>query len=486
MRENMKPNIVVFMTDQQNASTISPDSPVKTPNMDRFLNQSIHFTESYTTSPHCCPSRAAFFTGLYPSQHGVWHNVEVDNAISRGVFDDVSMFPEDLKKLGYNTFFSGKWHVSAYEGPLDRGFDEVLREYISNYGRMKPKNQPVYNDWLQVYNNKDGIDSGDEIKSFGRIIKEGYPSYFQFGIEENPFGDTNTVELACEKIKGYDEDDPFFMYIGTTGPHDPYMPPFEYLEMYDIEDIELPMSFYDDLSDKPNLYKRTKERFELDEQEHKESIRRYYAFCSYEDALFGKVLDTLEEKKMMEDTIIIFLTDHGDYMGAHGLWAKGLPCFKEAYNICTVIGGGGIDKGINDEFISITDFAPTILELAGSTSENKMTGKSLLPFLKGEKPKDWRNFMHTQTNGNELLGIQRAVWNKHVKYVYNGFDYDELYDLVNDPLEMKNIIDCKEAEELLKPMVKEMWRFAEETKDNVTCPYIMVSLAPFGPGIIHS
>ncbi len=480
-----RPNILVFMTDQQNAATINPDHPAKTPNIEGFLKKAVHFTESYCPAPHCCPSRATFFTGLYPSQHGVWNNVEIDNALSRGVFDNIVMFPQELQKAGYNTYFSGKWHVSAYEGPLDRGFDVVLREYISNYGRIAKENLQKANDWEHVYSGKVKIDGPNESKDFGRIIKEGYPTYYQFGSAQNPFGDTDSVDLACGVIENYSDSRPFFMYVGATGPHDPYYPPQEFIDMYGLNDIHLPENFADEMEDKPELYRRTRERFALTQEEHLESIRRYLAFCSYEDSLFGKLLDAVNKKGIADHTIIIYLTDHGDYLGAHGLWAKGLPCFREAYNICAAIGGADIHGGgRNEELVSLADFAPTIMELAGIKSEVNYLGRSLAPLLYNQKAENWRTEIYTQTNGNELYGIQRAVWNKKWKYVYNGFAYDELYDLENDPLELKNLIHEKSLQPVVKEMCKKIWAFAKQTKDNCTCPYIMVSLAPYGPGII--
>ena len=101
-----RPNIVVFMTDQQNGDTIRPDHMALTPNIEEFCRSAVVLEEAFCPSPHCCPSRATFFTGLYPSQHGVWHNVEIDNAISRGVYDGVTMFPELLREKGYRNFFS--------------------------------------------------------------------------------------------------------------------------------------------------------------------------------------------------------------------------------------------------------------------------------------------------------------------------------------------------------------------------------------------
>ncbi len=480
-----RPNIVVFMTDQQNATTIGKNGSAITPNIDRFLKKSLHLTDTYCPAPHCCPCRATFFTGLYPSQHGVWNNVEVDNSLSRDVFDGVKMFPEALRDAGYNTIFSGKWHVSGFDGPEDRGFDQVVHEFIQNYGRIERGHYQVSKDWDHVYNNSANIDGPNEENQFGRIIREGYPHYSQIGESENPFGDTDTVTKAIDAINKYESDSPFFMYIGTVGPHDPYIPPKEYLDLYDINKIELPESFHDDLKDKPALYRRTKEIFDLEEAEHKESVRRYLAFCSYEDALFGKVIKAVKDKGIYEDTVIIYLSDHGDYMGAHGLWGKGLMCFDEVYRIPSIIGGGYISQsGVLDDFVSMADFAPTILEIAGVETEIPYIGRSLMPLIQGKKPDDWRNHMFTQTNGNEVYGVQRSVFNKEYKYTFNAFDYDELYDLKHDPHEMHNLIEDKTYQPIVKQMCKQMWGFARAIGDGTTCPYILTALAPYGPGVV--
>lgn len=486
MDKKRKPNILIFMTDQQLGDTIMPNHATITPNIDKFRQHAVQFTEAYCPAPHCCPSRATFFTGLYPSEHNIWNNVEVCNALSRKLFDGITMFPEELKGAGYRTYFSGKWHVSGCEGPLDRGFDEVLKEVTSNYGRNMQENIAYTQDWETYYSDKTNIDFEYSPKEFGRIVREGYPTYYQFGVEENPFGDRDTVVAACDKISTYQYEEPFFMYIGTTGPHDPYKPPQEYLDMYDLEDIKLPDTFGDGMLDVPALYRRTKDAFKLTVDEHKESLRRYMAFCSYQDALFGQVVDTLVEKDIFEDTIIMYMSDHGDYAGAHGLWAKGLPCYREAYHICALIGGGPIDNRnkTNSNLVSLADFAPTILEFAGVQTSTRFTGKSLVPFLSGQDVDDWRTEIYTQTNGNELYGIQRAVWNKKWKYVFNGFDYDQLYDLENDPNETQNLINKPELTPVIKEMCKKQWKFAKDHKDSCTCPYIMVALAPYGPGIL--
>lgn len=480
-----KKNIIVFMTDQQIGDTICENSPVFTPNIDRFRKKARHFREAYTPSPHCCPSRATFFSGLMPSQHGVWHNVENNNAISRDLFEGIKLFPEDLKENGYHTYFSGKWHVSAFAGPEEHGFDEILRYFTSNYGQMERGHRVHAEDWDNFYSDSSTIDREGDTKQFGQIIRPGYPKYFQFGVDENPFGDTDSVERAVEVLENYNSDEPFFMYVGTVGPHDPYTPPREYLDMYKDVEIKLPDSFYEELHDVPAFYKRTKEMFNLTEEEHIESLRRYYAFCTYEDALFGKVLDSVERNGFENDTIIIYLSDHGDLAGAHGMWSKGIPCYRESYNICAMIGGPDVQPGIEEEaFVSLTDFAPTILELAGIKVEREFTGMSLVPFLNGHKPEKWRDELFTQTNGNEMYGIQRAVFNHKWKYVFNGFDYDILYNLENDPDENTNVIKEDGSKEIVKEMCKKLWEFGREVKDNCTCPYIMTSFFPYGPGIV--
>ncbi len=482
----MKPNIVVFMTDQQNASTVCPDSPAKTPNLDAFRKKATQFTQCYTTSPHCCPSRAGFFSGLYPSEHGVWNNVEVDGALTRGLFDDVTLFPEQLQAEGYHTMFSGKWHVSAYEGPESRGFQEILRDPMINFGRRAPTNKPMHNDWEKVYNSPEKLDLNVDpsTREEAQIIRQGYQHYVQYGTNENPYRDIDSVDAACQAIQEYDKDQPFFLYVGTQGPHDPYFPPQDFLDLYQGEEIPLPESFSDDMLDKPALYRRTRDRFALTEAEQRECMRRYMAFVSFEDHLFGRILNSLDGRNFTENTIIIYTTDHGDYLGAHRLWTKGLPCFQEAYRLPALVSGPGVKHGaVCDQFVSLIDFAPTILEFAGLRPERKISGKSLVPLLNGSFSGEFRSDYFTQTNGNEVYGIQRAVWNKKWKYVLNTFDYDELYDLENDPDEVKNLLPNPEYQPMVEEMCKKIWDFAKETGDNCTCGYITTALAPVGPGV---
>ena len=119
-----RPNILIFMTDHQRADTVLPEHPAITPNLDRFAQEGVMFTNAFCPSPHCCPSRATFFSGLYPSRHGVWNNVCNRQALSRGLNDGVRLWSQDLAEAGYEMHFCGKWHVSVVESPRDRGWTE--------------------------------------------------------------------------------------------------------------------------------------------------------------------------------------------------------------------------------------------------------------------------------------------------------------------------------------------------------------------------
>ncbi len=474
-----KPNVLIFMTDQQRGDTVRTQSPALMPHVEKFQKEGVLFSQVHCPSPHCCPARATFFTGIQPSEHGVWHNVNVSNAITRGLADNVVTWSEDLKQNGYQLYFSGKWHISSRELPSNRGWEAAVGEFdpdtLNSYGMWdtydKLKERP------ENYQRKPG-----------EIIRKGYPDYVHFGTRENPFGDTDVVRAGQQRLEQLaDTTDPWMLYVGTLGPHDPYFVPQRFLDMYKLEDIELPTNFQDDFSNRPNLYERTRSMFDqLTEDEHREAIRHYLAFCTYEDWLFGELLSTLEKTGQAENTLVIYLSDHGDYMGEHGLWCKGLPCFKSAYHVpCIARWPKHIEQPgrVVDNFIGLDDFGPTFLELAGIKTDRHFSGQSLVPFFKNQQPTQWRDAYYTQSNGNELYGIQRSVTTTDFKLVYNGFDYDELYDLRNDPDEMNNVIKDPAHAAVIKELYIKLWSFAKENNDTCINPYIMVGLAEYGPGV---
>ncbi len=474
-----KPNILIFMTDQQRGATALPEHPAKTPNLEVFGKQGVTFTQTFCPSPHCCPSRATFMSGLYPTEHGVWHNVAVLNAISRGLNEGVRLWSEDLNEAGYDLEYIGKWHVSALESPADRGWKEG--HVTSRKGMATPEN--VWGAYRQK------AELPEQARSDGQIVRNGYGDLQFYGIKENPCNDEEVRLGAIEALSRKNaESDPWCMYVGPLGPHDPYHVPQRFLDMYNLDDIQLPESYSDKMEDKPALYRRTRDNFDqLTELEQRKTIMHYYAFCSYEDWLFGEVLKALEKTGQADNTIVVYCSDHGDYLGEHGLWCKGLPCFRGAYEVPNIIRwpAGLKNPGRRvEEFVSLADFAPTFLEVAGVKTGRRFAGASLMPFIYNEKPESWRDAIFTQSMGNELFGIQRSIMTKDWKFVYNGFDYDELYDLKADPDEVKNLATDPQYKELMKDMMTRIWQFGYENGETSINPYVMVALGQCGPGEI--
>ncbi len=467
------------MTDHQRGDTVSPDHPCITPNLDKLAREGLSFTETHCPSPHCCPSRATFFTGLYPSRHGVWNNVCNDRALSRGLNPGVRLWSDDLLDGGYNLAWSGKWHVSAEEGPVDRGWKELFLT-----SREAQEHGIRWNLYKDVAAKPDETERGE-----GQILRPGYGTYTLYGStgakprDQDERAVDEGIGILPELASG---DDPWVLYVGTGAPHDPYRVPQKYLDLYDLDDVPLPPSYADNLTDKPRIYQRMRNmRFgQLSEREVREAIRHFWALCTYLDDMFGRLLKALEATGQVDNTIVLYCTDHGDYCGDHGLFAKGIPCFRGAYHVPAVMRypAGITNPGRHvDELVSLADFAPTFTELALGKSDPKLTGQSLVPFLRDEVPETWRDEIHTQCNGVELYFNQRSVRTKEFKYVFNCFDDDELYDLRSDPHEMTNLAADPKYNDIVKDLMRRIWRFAYEQNDSAAVNYITVSLAPYGP-----
>jgi arylsulfatase A-like enzyme len=487
-----QPNILIFMTDQQRGDSVPPYSRAQTPNLDRFCKEGVTFSKAFTIAPHCCPSRATFFSGLYPSQHGVWNNVNVGNTLSRGLYNGVKLWSEDFHEAGYRMYYSGKWHVSDVESPLDRGFDHMAVPPPFKKS-LVAHDRPHVREWEQ-YKDFNARHAQYE-RQEAQIIRPGYKPYTHYGKRDNPFHDDDVIDDAVAILREREKGgQPWCQFVGPLGPHDPYFVPQGYLDRYKLEDIELPPSFKDTMEDKPSLYRRTRDKFDqLGEREQREAIRHDLAFCTYEDALFGRVLEALAAAGEADNTLVLYVSDHGDYMAEHGLWCKGLPCFKGAYHVPAVIRWPAFVQKpgrVADSFITLADFTPTFLEAAGIQTDRAFVGKSLVPFLRNETPANWPDAVFTQSNGNEQYGIQRSVMTKDWKLVYNGYDYDELYDLRSDPDEMHNLIakgrKDPRYEAVIHELFKRLWQFAHSVDDVCVNPYVMVSLATEGPGVAFS
>ena len=473
------PNILIFMTDHQRADTVLPDHPAITPNLDRFAQEGVTFSRTFCPSPHCCPARATFFSGLYPSRHGIWNNICNRQALSYGLNEGVRLWSDDLQEAGYQLHYSGKWHVSVEASPADHGWTE---HFVS--GAKGTLHGARWEHYQKLAAEPDAAVRGE-----GEILRPGYGTYRLYGTgpDEGNQHDETAVAKGLEVLESLQESDqPWCLYVGAIAPHDPYIVPQRYLDMYDIEDIPLPASYADEMADKPAIYQRMREqRFgQLSPREVREGIRHFWAYCTYLDDLFGQLLEALERSGQAENTLVLYTSDHGDYCGDHGLFAKGIPCFRGAYHVPAIVRWPGTvaEPGRQvQSMVSLADFCPTFLEAAGIETERHVTGSSLMPLLRREIPAEWRDEIHTQCNGVELYYTQRSVMTDKFKYVFNGFDRDELYDLRTDPHEMQNLADDPAYESVKREMCGRMWRFAYREDDSAINPYITVGLAPYGP-----
>jgi len=511
-----RPNILIFMPDQHQGQAVLPHHPAIMPNVRRFASQGVTFTRSFCPAPHCCPSRASFQTGLYPSEHGIFNNVDTDTAIHANPYPGIPYFSEKLRHSGYDLAYSGKWHVARDQFPEDHGWTDL--------NRSNPKFVPGRTRRSSYWAKAQEEMNDNRPRKPGEVLRPGWGNTQLYGTypPKGPHGyegiaDYEIVRRGVEglgKLAGGDK--PWCLMVSNSGGHDRYVVPQNFADMYHPDSVELPPSFRDTLEDKPRIYQRMRYEYwsQMSDSEVRQSIAHYWAKLTMQDALFGLLLDALEKSGQAENTLVLYVSDHGDYAGAHGLWAKGVPSFQEGYNIPSVVRWPrGIAKPGRqvDALVSTTDFAPTFLDAAGlPVAEAGMSGHSLLPWLHDESPSNWREANFEQLNGVELYYTQRIVMTKDYKYVYNGFDYDELYDLKNDPHEMVNLAfpDVKQAraqvelgrglenrsdvpwpplssdlDGVRRDLIKRMWKFAQEHKDQIFNPYITVAMSPLGPGV---
>ncbi len=483
------PNILIFMTDQEQGAVVEPGHPCLTPNADRLAADGIRFSQAYTPSAHCCPARATFFSGLYPSRHGVYNNVGNPQAIHRGLNPGVVTFGEGLRDAGYELAFSGKWHASELEGPADRGWREL--HVTAGKGTYQAREMDMWQRRARELREQER-----QPRKGGEIKRPGWGDYRLYGAypTDDPKGyeghrDYRVVSAAVEALPELAASGrPWCLYAGTIGPHDPFIIPERYARMYDPADVPLPPSFGDSLEDKPRVYARMRRQIwdQLGEDEVRDSIAHYWGFCTMMDDMLSEVLAALDRTGQAGNTVVVFLSDHGDYCGAHGLYLKGVPAFREAYHVPLIIRwpDGLKDSGrVVNQFVTLADFAPTFLGLAGASVPDGLCGRSLAPFLRGETPPDWPDDLYTQMNGVELYYTQRSVSTTDYKYVYNGFDEDELYNLRTDPAEMVNLAQAPEMDGVKRDLVRRMWQLAAQHHDTIFNQYPTTALAPYGPAV---
>jgi len=471
-----KPNILVLITDQQKADTIEDESLCSMPHLAKLRQNGAHFKRAYTSNAICSPARASLMTGLYPSRHGMvdcTHTVEPYRADYK---EGLPMWSQQLAEQGYVGGYFGKWHVERSEQPMNFGFGRFVANGSAQYRQYREE---------LGYRGKVFLDKK-------MVRHEGYKDRIFYGVLDEPQEASEPYFLYDQGIRFVKEmaeaERPWFTVISTLEPHDPFVVSKDYYALYEGKEIQLPENYRDDLSGKPGLYRRLRLVWnDVSDEDVRKATACYYASCSLIDDQIGRIVETLKETGQLENTYIVFTSDHGELLGAHGLFLKGVPAYEEVYRIPLVIAGPDVKPAVYDDvFVSIVDLAPTLCEWTGSAPLPGIDGHSLVPMLRGE-PIERESFpwneAYSEFHGQRFFYTQRLVWHGNYKYIFNGFDEDELYDLNRDPHELNNLTGDPAHAEVLKDMVKRMWRRVYRLGDyNMAhSDYGMFRFAPIGP-----
>lgn len=438
-----KTNVLFFFTDDQRFDTIHAlgNETIKTPNLDRLVNRGTSFTRAHipggTHGAVCMPSRAMLHTGrtlFHLDNHG------------EEISEDHHLMGECFQQMGYNSFGTGKWHngVEAYKRSFNCG------GHVFYGGMADHWNVPAYK-----YNEEGHYPMQPVVKDFiySNEVTMRHCGCIQAGV--------HSTELFCQDakafIKDYDDKDPFFMYVSLMAPHDPRTMPEEYMNLYNPDDIELPPNYQEKHFDYGvhSIRDEVLAASPREEKEIKRHIAEYYGMISHIDAELGKVLDVLEEKGLLETTLIIFSGDNGLAIGQHGLMGK-QSCYEHSVRIPLILSGPQIPQGeTRDAYVYLSDIFPTLCDYFGHEIPDSVEGESFLEVILDKKR------THRETLYLAYGDKCRAIKNKNLKYLqyrHKGKQHEQLFHLKEDPFEIANRIDdplLSEELEILKTALYE-------------------------------
>jgi arylsulfatase A-like enzyme len=422
-----RPNIVFFFTDDQRFSTIQAlgQEPVKTPNIDKLVERGTTFTHAHipggTSGAVCLPSRAMLHTG-----RTLFHLEDCGQSIP----DDHTLLGEHLRDAGYTTFGTGKWHNGA--SSFHRSFSDGAE--IFHGGMADHWNVPAFD--------------YDPTGKYDAELRWCVNAFTSNELRHEPGDHVNSglhsSEMVCgaaiDFIDRHDGDTPFFAYVSFLAPHDPRTMPQEYLDMYDPDEIELPPNF---MGGHPfnngALHIRDEElaAFPRSPEETRRHIAEYYGMISHLDAQLGRVVTALEEKGILDNTIIVFAGDNGLAVGQHGLFGK-QSLYEHSVRVPLILAGPGVPSNEKrDAFVYLLDIYPTLCDLLDLDIPESVDGESFKPIMDDASTCGREQLYLAYT---ELHRGVRTRTHKLIEYVVDGSDrVTQLFDLENDPWELKNL-----------------------------------------------
>ena len=434
-----KPRNVIFILSDDHRydfmGFLNKPKFLKTPNMDRMAREGAYIKNATVSTALCSPSRASILTGQFAHRHGV---VDNNSRVPAGT----RFFPQDLQKAGWQTAFMGKWHM----------------------GHASDEPRPGFNKWISFKGQ--GVYSNPTFNVDGKQVKrEGHVSDL-------------LTDYALDWLKNdRDQDKPFFLYLSHKAVHAMFEPAQRHHGKYDNVKLEYPKSMAntkENYKGKPQWVKEQRNSWHgVDHMYHGQMdfdtfYRRYCETLLSVDESVGRVIKYIESKNLAEETLVMYMGDNGFVFGEHGLIDK-RHMYEESMRVPFLAWCPGMIKSgsVVEELIQNIDIAPTVMDIAGLKTPDRMDGESFLPILQGKKV-PWRdaafyeyywerNFPHTPTT--------HGVRTNRYKYIhYHGiWDVDELYDLKSDPEEMTNLIDSPEHQDLIKELNNKMFDWLEKS-----------------------
>ncbi len=458
------PNILHIMTDQQQWGTVAGRSECRTPNLNRLAESGLLFERSYTPSAVCCPARAMILSGAYHWHNGVYNQVHSPPSVHRDMNPGVVLYSNRLRDAGYHLGYVGKWHASYLRTPLDFGFHEV-----ANLEGCDPRLI------RRLDTNPDQVERAPgAIKSVPErnFTWPGSQPFVMWGHREGPEEATPEyyrAECAIRMMKRFARAaGPWHLEVHFVQPHDPYMPLKMYLDRHDPRAIRVPRSFSDTFSGKPGLHRRESETWgALTEDDYRAGRAHYYAYAEQVDAQIGRILNALEETGQAGNTLVVATTDHGDMVGAHRMFIKGWIPYEETYRVPLIIRWPGhIRAGSRTDRLAQThDLAHTYVAAAGAQAMPFPDGHALQPLFDHPQSDRWHDHILCAYYGGEFLYTQRIAIANRFKYVFNGFDIDECYDLAEDPEEMRNLVASGEKRQDVDDMRARLYELMNRLDD---------------------
>ena len=437
---NEKPNFLVIMSDEHAPmwSSTYGHRFVKTPNMDRLAKEGNVFDSAYCNAPLCVPSRLSFMTGKQVSNCEGW-----DNATP--LPSDVMTWPYALRSAGYDCALSGKMHLI---GP-DRlhGFGHQLAH--------DPHGDPPEDDRASL-----NLDPGGGHPIFPwedgvPTASEPWASVQEAGAGTTPMIDADNLieERAVEYLRSEDrKTNPWALCVGFVAPHFPFVVPEPYFSMYYPEHADLPMNPQGHLENLPDAARRTRQALNFDgysEDEIRRARAAYYGLITFLDDKIGRLLQTLEDQGLFENTVVIYTSDHGESLGEHGLWRK-MNFYEQSVRVPLQISWPKVlpCETRHNVPVSLVDATATILDLAGISPEvirlMELDGESLVPLMTS-KDSSVRGeaFSEHLAHGTDRPRAMIRKGSFKLCYSHGGSVGEssdvELYDLKNDPGEFENL-----------------------------------------------